>query len=47
MKSGFEKVAIPEMLFFGNYVGNIATLYQKEIKEGETIKFSIWGLIVY
>jgi predicted neuraminidase len=41
LKSGFEKVAIPEMLFFGNYVGNIATLYQKEIKEGETIKFGI------
>ncbi|MDR0337603.1 MAG: exo-alpha-sialidase, partial [Planctomycetaceae bacterium] len=47
LKSGFEKVAIPEMLFFGNYVGNIATLYQKEIKEGETIKFGIWGVLVY
>ncbi|MDR1963608.1 MAG: glycoside hydrolase [Planctomycetaceae bacterium] len=47
LKSGFEKVAVPEMLFFGNYVGNIATLYQKEVKEGEVIKFGIWGLIVY
>jgi hypothetical protein len=47
LKSGFEKVAVPEMLLFGNYVGNIATIYQKEVREGETIKFGIWGVIVY
>lgn len=47
LKSGFEKVAMPKMLLFGNYAGNIATIYQKEIKEGETIKFGIWGVIVY
>jgi hypothetical protein len=35
------------MLFFGNYIGNIATLYQKEVQEGETIKLGIWGVIVY
>jgi predicted neuraminidase len=47
LKSGFEKVAVPEMLFFGNYTGNIVSLYQKEIKEGEIIKLGIWSVIVY
>jgi hypothetical protein len=47
LNTGFEKVTIPEMLFFGNNAGNIATLYQKEVQEGETIKLGIWGLIVY
>jgi hypothetical protein len=47
LKLGFEKVAVPETLLFGNIVGNIVTLYQKEIKSGETLKLGKWGVIVY
>jgi predicted neuraminidase len=47
LKLGFEKVIVPETLLFGNIVGNIVTLYQKEIKSGETLKLGKWGVIVY
>jgi hypothetical protein len=47
LKIGFEKVALPETLLFGNIIGNIVTLYQKEVKTGETIKFGKWGILIY
>jgi predicted neuraminidase len=47
LKIGFEKVALPETLLFGNITGNITTLYQKEIKHGETIKLGKWSLLIY
>ncbi|MDR3199670.1 MAG: glycoside hydrolase, partial [Planctomycetaceae bacterium] len=47
LKIGLEKVALPETLLFGNITGNIITLYQKEVKTGETIKFGKWGILVY
>ena len=44
---GFEKVAQPETLIFEHIPAAIATLYQKEVKAGETIKLSKWAVIVY
>ncbi|MDR2115427.1 MAG: glycoside hydrolase [Planctomycetaceae bacterium] len=47
LKSGFEKVALPETQLFDTIVGNIVTLYQKEVQEGERIKLGKWSVIVY
>ncbi len=45
--AGFEKVALPEVLLFGNIPGNVVTLYQKKLKTGEKIKLGKWGVIVF
>ncbi len=47
LKNDFEKVSSPEVLLFGNIIGNITTLYQKEVKADETIKFGKWGVLVW
>ena len=47
LENDFEKVATPEVMLFGDYTGNISTLYQKEVKVGETFEFGCWGLIVF
>ena len=47
LQNGFDKVASPEVMLFGDSRGNFATLYQKRIKQGETLQFGCWGLIVY
>lgn len=47
LKNGFEKVALPETIVFGNSPNNATTLFQKKVKVGETIKFGKWGLLVY
>jgi predicted neuraminidase len=46
-KLGFEKVNVPETLLFGNLIGNIVTLYQKEVHSGEKIRLGKWGVLVY
>ncbi|MDR2441349.1 MAG: glycoside hydrolase [Planctomycetaceae bacterium] len=47
LKLGFEKVAQPETLLFNRVPDAIVTLYQKEVKDGETIKLGKWSLLVY
>ncbi|MDR2438084.1 MAG: glycoside hydrolase [Planctomycetaceae bacterium] len=47
LKIGFEKVARPETLIFGNSLDGVVTLYQKEVKTGETIKLTKWAFLIY
>ncbi len=47
LENGFEKVAVPEDLLFGNIIGNVVTLYQKQVRADETIKFGKWGVLVW
>ncbi|MDR3196451.1 MAG: glycoside hydrolase [Planctomycetaceae bacterium] len=47
LKLGFEKVAQPETLLFERIPDAIVTLYQKEVKAGETIKLGKWSLLIY
>ncbi|MDR1964815.1 MAG: glycoside hydrolase [Planctomycetaceae bacterium] len=47
LKIGFEKVAVAETLLFGNIIGNVVTLYQKEVKNGESVKLGKWGVLIY
>lgn len=44
---GWSKVALPEILLFGNVPGNIVTLYQKECHAGEMVEFSWWGVLIF
>jgi hypothetical protein len=46
LKRGFEKVAQPETLLY-EQVNSIVTLYQKEVKAGETIKLGKWSVLIY
>jgi len=47
LENGFEKVATPEVLLFADGAGNVATLYQKQVKAGETLRFGCWGVVVF
>ena len=47
LKSGFELVAKPEILLFGEITGNIVTVYQKNVTAGETIEIGMWGVMVF
>ncbi len=47
LENGFEKVSQPETLLYEKFPDGIVTLYQKEIKAGETIKLGQWAVLVY
>ncbi len=47
LKNGFEKVAQPETLLYELLPDGLVTLYQKEVKDGETIKLGQWAVIVF
>jgi hypothetical protein len=46
LKLGFEKAAQPETLLF-EHLNSVVTLYQKEIKAGETIQLGKWSVLIY
>jgi len=46
-RQGFERVRLSEFLLFGNIVGNICTVYQKNLKEGERVIMGKWGVAVW
>ena len=47
LEKGFEKVAQVETVLYDRPPGSIVTLYQKEVKTGETIKLGQWAVVVY
>lgn len=46
-KAGFEKAARPEFILFGGSGNDAVTLFQKEVKAGETLSFGKWGVLVF
>ncbi|MDR1964797.1 MAG: glycoside hydrolase [Planctomycetaceae bacterium] len=46
LELGFEKVAQPEMLLYETS-NAIVTLYQKEVKDGETLHLGKWSVLIY
>ena len=52
LKEGFEKTSATEMDMLLKTdekarLENVCTLYQKELKAGERIRFGKWGIIVF
>ncbi len=51
-KQGFAKTSIPEFVLFvlpdgRRMSSNTCCVYQKEVKEGETVEFGKWGVLVF
>ncbi|MCF7817314.1 MAG: exo-alpha-sialidase [Kiritimatiellales bacterium] len=51
-KQGFEKTSIPEFALFlmpggKRSLSNSCCVYQKEVKEGETVEFGKWGILLF
>ncbi|HOF41296.1 MAG TPA: sialidase family protein [Candidatus Hydrogenedentes bacterium] len=44
---GFVKVKSPEFLLFGAIPGNIVSVFQKRVEEGETLTLGKWGILVF
>ena len=47
VEKGFQKVNLPEFMLFGDIVGNICSVYQKDLKKGDVLKLGKWGVVVY
>ncbi len=47
LEYGFEKVVQSETLLYERLPDGIVTLYQKEVKDGETIKLGQWAVLIY
>ena len=47
LAQGFKKAKVKEFMLFGDIVGNICSVYQKEMKEGQKIELGKWGVIVF
>ncbi|MCP4639297.1 MAG: exo-alpha-sialidase [bacterium] len=47
LDQGFEKAQVEEFLLFGQIVGNICSVYQKELKEGDTVEVGKWGVLIF
>ena len=47
LEKGFEKIAVPEAIVFGNSPNNAVTSFQKKVKAGEKITFGKWGILLY
>ena len=46
-EAGFEKTKIPEFLLFGTIPGNICSVFQKKLHQGERVEMGKWGVVVY
>ena len=44
---GFVKVKSPEFLLFGAIPGNIVSVFQKRVEQGETLALGKWGILVF
>lgn len=47
LKAGFEKAAVPEFTLFGGSGADTVTTFQKYVKEGETVSFEKWGVLIF
>jgi len=45
-RRGFVKVRIPEFQLFDTGEGNVCSVFQKRVVEGESLKLGKWGVIV-
>lgn len=46
-ENGFEKVAKPEFILFGQSKNDAVTVFQKKVHVGEKIEFGKWGILAF
>jgi hypothetical protein len=44
--AGFERANVPEFLLFGDAGANACTVFQKQMKSGETLTLGKWGVLL-